>query len=367
MDPRPRLERTARLVAVGAVYLAASLWVGLEWLGLDRQLRVTRAVMPAGGITPAQMIHGTAPKPFVLRTLVPSTVRLLHAALPDDTARRWWLKVLRRNPRLVAELPYLEWEEEYLLEYLIAVAVMHTCLLGFVVALRALYGHLYPDPGWRRDLLPLLALLCLPFFFAVGTHFLYDFATLLFFALGLLLMERRRWAVYYPVLLLALLNKETAALLVLVFAARFLRDMPRRAWLVHLAAQIALAGAVRSLLLFVFRANEGGTTQWWLQKNLLLVRERGIDWPTVILFGVLVTAVIARSRAEGPLLKAALVMVPPLSLAYVLVGIYGEIRIFYEIVPAGTIWVWNAALALCGLAPSRPAPIRAASAGDAIT
>ena len=239
-----------------------------------------------------------------------------------------------------------------MLEYLIAVALMFLCLLGYLLSIRALYGQLHPAAGWRRDLLPLMALLCLPFFFRVGSHFLHDFATLLFVTLGLLLMEQRRFVLFHPVLALALLNKETAALLVAVFAVRFCREMRRRRWLAHVAAQIALVIMVRSLLLFCYRANPGEAVHWSLGKNLLLMRERGVDVPTLILFGVLLAAVATRWRAEHPLLKAALVMVPPLSLAYVLFGIYGEIRIFYEIVPAGAIWVYNALLAAAGAAPS---------------
>jgi hypothetical protein len=344
-------RRTAWLAALGSLYVAAWLWVGLEWLGLDSRLRVQRVVTSAGGATPAAMIQGTGPKPFVLRTLVPSTVRLIREAIPDPTARRWWLKLLRRHPGLVAELPYLEWEKEFLLEYLIAVGVMNLCLVGFLVAMRALYGHLHPGSGWRRDVLPLAALCALPFFFQNGTHFLYDFATLLFMALALLLMERQRFVLFYPVLALALLNKETAALLVLVFAVRFFRRLPAGRWLAHLAAQIGLALAVRSFLLYVYRDNPGEPTRLQIIRNLQLLRERGLDVPTLVLFGVLLLAVVARWRHEPTLLKAALTMVPPLCVAYVLVGVYGEIRIFYEVVPAGVIWVFDAVLAAFGAAP----------------
>lgn len=351
MPTGSRPKRRARILILAVLYLLAWSWVELEWLGLDRRLTVTRPVMAIGGTTVPETIYGTAPKPFVLRTLVPSTVRLIREAIPDATARRLWLKILRRHPRFVAELPFLRWEEEYVLEYLIGVAVMNLCLLGFLISMRALYEQLHPAAGWRRDLLPLAALLCLPFFFRVGSHFLHDFATLMFMALGLLLMERRRFVLFYPVLALALLNKETAVLLVPVFAVRFFREMRRGEWLAHLAAQVAVTIAVRSFLLYLFRANPGEPMHWYLHKNLLLMRERGIDVPTAILCGVLFVAVALRWRAEHALLKAALVMVPPLSVAYVLFGIYGEIRIFYEIVPAGVIWVFGAALAAAGSAP----------------
>jgi hypothetical protein len=324
-------------------------WVTLEWHGLDLRLHAQRGVMSIGGTTVPEMIYGTAPKPFVLRTLVPTLVRLIREAIPDPTARRLWLRILRRCPRLARGLPALEWQEEFLLEYLIGSALMQLCLVGFVLAMRALYECLYPDAGWRRELLALGALLCLPFFFRVGSHFLYDFASLLFVALGLLLMERRRWVLFYPVLTLALLNKETSALLVAVFALRFLREMAARRWLAHVSSQVGLVVAVRSFLLYVYQANPGPPMRWHLRKNLLLIQERGVDGPTVVLFALLLLPPAVRWWSEHRLLRAALGIVPPLTAAYFLFGVYGEIRMFYEAVPAGAIWLFQAALAACGL------------------
>jgi hypothetical protein len=337
-----RVAPGIRPAAVGVACVAASLWVFGQWLGLDARMRSPRPAMAIGGTTVPETIDGTATKPFVLRMLVPSTVRVLREAIPDPLARRLWLKILRRCPRLARALPALEWEEGFLLEYLIAAGVMYACLLGFVCAVRALYAELHPEPGWRRDLFPLAVLLGLPFFFEVGSHFLYDFATLLFSAASLLLMERRRWPLFYAVFTLALFNKETAALATLVFAVRFLREMPRREWCAHLGAQAALVAAVRSLLLHAYGANPGPPVQWNLRKNLILAAERGVDVPTAILFGVVLAAAAVRWRAEPPLAKAALAAAPPLVLAYATVGIYGEIRIFYELVPAAAVWVFGA-------------------------
>ncbi len=341
----------ARAAALAAAYVVASLWVGVQWLGLDLHLDVRqRGVMAVHEATVPGMVYGTAAKPFVLRTLVPTTVRLIRDAIPDTTARRWWLRIQRRAPELVEALPALEWEPEFLLEYLIAIAVMQACLLGFLFALRALYRDLHPGEEWRADLVPLSAALLLPFFFRVGAHLLYDFATLLFVTLGLLLMERRRWAVFYPVFTLSLFNKETLALLGLVFAVRFFHAMPRRAWIGHLAAQAAIAAAVRALLLLAFRTNPRGTYRWFWDRNLAAVRERGLDVPTAVLFGVLLLAVAVAWRRAAPLMKASLVMLPPLVVAYMVVGIYGEIRIFYEVVPPATVWVFNAVLQAAGVA-----------------
>ncbi len=355
----PSAGRRARAAAAAVAYLVASLWLGLAWVGVDLHLRVRhRGVMAVHDATVPQLVYGTAAKPFVLRMLVPSTVRAIRESIPDRTARRWWLKILRRWPALEAALPGLEWEEEYLLEYLIAVAIMQGALVGFLFALRALHRLVYEGPAWASDAVPLVAAAVLPCFFAVGAHFLYDFATLLFVTLLLLLMERRRWLVFYAVFTLALFNKETAALLSLVFAARYFRVLPRRAWAGHLALQLALVAALRAGLLWAFRFNARGAVRWYWDRNLALVRERGVDASTALLLAVIVVAVAVRWRREPLLLKASLAMVPPLAVAYLVVGIYGEIRVFYEIVPVTVVWAFNAGLQLAGV-PVAPRPAAA--------
>lgn len=344
------MSRRRRLAAVGLLYCVATSWVGLEWLGIDPCRREVRPVLAIGGTTVPATVYGTAPKPYVLRALVPTAVRLVRAAIPDAAALRWRVAIVS-DPRVAWRLPLMRWEPEFVLEYLIAAALMHLLLVAFLFAMRALHACLDPSPGWRRDLVPLAAVLCLPAFFAVGSHFLYDLATLVFFALGLVLIERRRFALLYPLLVLAMLNKETAGLLVAVFAVRWRGAMPRRAWLAHTAALAAAGGAVRVLLLWTFRESPGGPFLWNARKNLLLFERNGLDVPTLVLLGALLLAVAVRWRREHPLLKAALVALPPLVAAYALVGIYGEIRVFYEIVPAGIVWVLNAALQAAGVPP----------------
>lgn len=344
------MSRTRRRAAVGSLYLLAISWVGLEWLGVDPIRRQVRPVLAIGGTTLPATVYGTAPRPYVLRTLVPTAVRLVRATIPDAAALRWRAAIVA-DPGVAWRLPIMKWEPEFVLEYLIAAALIQGLLVAFALSMRLLHACLDPTPGWRRELTALAAVLCLPFFFRVGSHFLHDPATLLFFALGLVLVERRHLRLLYPLLVLAMLNKETAALLVAVFAARWFRAMPRRDWLAHTAALAATAVAVRAFLLWAFRENPGAPFLWNARKNLRLFERDGLDLPTVVLLGLLLLAVAVRFRHEHPLLKAALVALPPLVVAYALVGIHGEIRVFYEMVPAGIAWVVNAALQVAGVPP----------------
>lgn len=357
------MGRARRRAAVALLYVVATTWVGLEWLGVDLVRRQARPVLAIGGTTLPATVHGTAPRPYVLRTLVPTAVRLVRAAIPEAAALRW-RAAIASDPRIAWRLSLARWEPEFVLEYLIAAALAHALLVAFALAMRELHACLDPTPGWRREVTALAAVLSLPFFFRVGSHFLHDPATLLFFALGLALVERRRLRLLYPLLVLAMLNKETAGLLVAVFAVRWFRAMPRRAWLAHTAALAATAAAARAFLLWVFRENPGAPFLWNAGKNLRLFERDGVDLPTVALAGLLLAAVAVRWSREHPLPKAALAALPPLAAAYALVGVYGEIRVFYEMVPAGIVWVVNGVLQVAGVPPyaggeGRVAPVRA--------
>ncbi len=275
LSTTPRRPARAALVALG--YVAASVGVGIAWLGLDFHLRVRHpGVMVVHEATVPALVYGTAAKPFVLRTLVPSTVRLIRGAIPDPTARRWWLKILRDGRACRRRCPRSNGSRSSCSS---TSSRSRSCRppVGFLFGLRALYRELYAGAAWPADAVPLFAAAALPGFFRVGAHFLYDFATLLFVTVGLLLMERRRWALFYPVFAVALLNKETLALLSLVFAVRYFRSMPRATWSAHLAAQAAIVAVVRAWLLFAFRFNPRGAVPLVLDRNLAAMRERGID------------------------------------------------------------------------------------------
>jgi hypothetical protein len=211
---------------------------------------------------------------------------------------------------------------------------------------------LYDSPG-AAVVAPLVATALLPyFFFDRGTHYLYDFSTLLVTTLALAFLAEGRLAAYYVVFALGTLNKETVLLMTLVFALVASERLPRRLLFQHAVAQLAFLASVQWGLGRVFSGNPGGPIEWHLLKNLRFMK--AMPGPSSLL--MLASApilIFVRLHDKPVLLRRALVILPPLVVSYLCLGIYGEIRIFYEAYPALFLLAFHNACAALGrpLAP----------------
>ena len=105
----------------------------------------------------ADMVYGTAHKPFVCRALLPTTVRLITGIIPAEARARVGrsLGSTAAGENLCA---ILQWEPEYLVEYLIAAILMYLSLWGFLWALRYLLVGVYDVSAGVQDVLILVAL-----------------------------------------------------------------------------------------------------------------------------------------------------------------------------------------------------------------
>ena len=73
------------------------------------------------------MIYGNAYKPFVCRTLVPTTTRFITAAIPEK-ARDFLCQSAGRSDRIDKIFAKFGWEKEYLIEYSIVLVLMFLSL-----------------------------------------------------------------------------------------------------------------------------------------------------------------------------------------------------------------------------------------------
>ena len=312
----------------GALYALAALFVFGMWAGDVREFVSLNGYYRAMLI---DMVHGTAYKPFVYRCLVPVCTRAILVILPGSV-----LSLLRQGlgslAPVVRALRYLGWEQAYLPEYLITLAVMYAALLGFTFTLRRLVSALYESEFWLADLTPIVALAVLPVFFKRGTHLVYDFPTLFLFTLGLLLIYRQRWGSYYAVFVLGLCNKETAILLTLVFVLWHWERMPRRRLALHVAAQIGCFAVVKIILALVYKANPGALFEPHLVENIRLYMRPywfGAVWDTlavILLVGYRFSKKPAYLRRS---LWIGLLLLP----LFLVAGGYAEIRALYELFP----------------------------------
>jgi len=323
-----------RRLVFAVAALAVSMAVLVPWLGFDYRLAPHKSALnDYRKARVPDMIYGRAHRPFVQRTLVPSTLRLVRRALPRPV-----LAALRRTVSgpplfLPRKLGALGWEPAYMVEYAIAMPALFGLLAAFPFALRWLMAGLYATP-WAPTVAPLLATALLPaLFFDRGTHYLYDFSTLLLFTLALGSLQRRRLGAYYAVFALGCLNKETMILGTLVFAVVEKDLMPRSRLWRHVATQILIFAAVEWALGRTFAHNPGGGVEWHLVKNLRSIRmPPSVASLTLLASGAVLT--LARfGRKPAFLRRSAIVVMLPLLVSYLFLGIYGEIRVFYEAYP----------------------------------
>jgi len=280
----------------------------------------------------ADMVYGTAWRPFVYRTLLPTSVRLLASAVPAETRAELSLSLGERQ--WAADLcRLLGWETEYLTEYLIATVLMCLCLWGFVWALRYLLVAVYEVPRRIQDAFLLVALLGLTQFFHYYSY-VYDFPALFLFTLGLAGMCRRKWGWYLPLYAAACVNKETAVLLAVVFAVHCFdrARLPRKRYLALLAAQLGLFAGIKTGLSLVFRDNPGSFVEVHLfDHNLALI-------DTYPLYGIFAwggfALLVFYRWSEKPLfLRQALWIAVPLVVLTALFGFLNELRDYYEVYP----------------------------------
>lgn len=105
----------------------------------------------------SDMVYGTAWKPFVYRTLLPTSVRIISEAIPESVQIALTEKI-ESNHLLMLGLEKLKWESEFITEYLIGMVLMYLSLMGFVYAFRKLFDEIYTSPLWFKNFISVVLL-----------------------------------------------------------------------------------------------------------------------------------------------------------------------------------------------------------------
>ena len=176
-----------------------------------------------GKATIEMALTGRAYRPYAYRVLLPMTANFLAPLLQRKDALQLGIESETMlgskffRARLDGRL--------YPREVILILIMMYLSLAGFAITM----WHLIKELGYGsriRYIVPPVLLLASTVFFGFG--YLYDFSTLLFFSLGLLLMVRQKWGWFLFIFTLGTLNKETTIFLYPVFALYFWNRMPRR-------------------------------------------------------------------------------------------------------------------------------------------
>ncbi len=279
----------------------------------------------------SDIIYGTAHKPYVYRVLIPILTRSTYAVLSGpslDTLEQ----ALLRIPKVQKETLRLGWEQDFFIEYLIALLFAYLSLLAFSFVIRRFWAMLYDTEPRVSNLIPIVALLALPPLFPTGPHYIYDFPTLFFFTLGLVFLVQKRWSLFYPIFLLGCLNKETMVLLTFLFLILYRTHLPGKVFLSHMGAQLLIFGIIKLALLFAFAENAGNVLDFHLYLNLHILL-MGYDAVT-LLVGLFVLWMIFHDYAlKHPVLQQSMALTIPFGLLLLWGGVVVELRDVYELYP----------------------------------
>lgn len=213
------------------------------------------------------------------------------------------------------------------------------CTLCLVAAFRHYLGYFFTDL-LTRVLLTFSLMLVLPFNLIIPRIYpfwlVYDVPAVLFMMLGLILIYRRRWWLYYPLFALATLNRETTCFLTIIYLlTSFDKDRPLRL-ASHAIAQGAIWLAIKFWLGHLYADNPGAG---FALKNvatnvhtmttdpacvLVLLSSLGFLWLPVILF---------YRRIGDVFVRRTCLVTPVFLLGMSMVGNLPEIRLYAEMIP----------------------------------
>jgi hypothetical protein len=233
------------------------------------------------------MLAHEAERPFVYRVLTPEAIARLSDAFAGPIAADNELWLLKRSPVKRYARAKETWDLEKAIHYHVGFGVLFAALLGAIFSARALSSAVYRGPPWLVDYAPAGAALLLPLTFVRGGY-MYDLPELLFLFLCVLCIATRRLGFYYPLFVLACLNKESNALIVLYFVAWGVWNLPARQLLAHAGVQLAIGAAIVIGLRVAFADAPGSPVWFFGPANVLFLLRPTTWWATFPAYGPIV-------------------------------------------------------------------------------
>lgn len=366
-------EDASRRIVAGTLlflYIATSCFVFSLWLIRGRDFNT---------LEPARadlVTYGGAKRPYNSRVLVPWLARAGAGLIPEQIERGVEETMLAQYPGLQRVVGYFNAPPDFALELALIIGLDFLSLFAFMLALRALFATLFAASRWVAGLAPVFAALTLPLLFANGTHFFYDLPALCLFAAALLFLKRREWRFMYPCLAAGMLNKETMVLLTLVFAVYFWDRMPRRLLARHVLAQLGLALLLRGLAVGLSQPAgafdpKNNYLRDYFETNLLAIWNSPLLYDARLLAACLFLGalVVWRWSDKPVLLRRGCIVLLPLFAGYLRGGLWGEIRIFYEVFPILAVMAYHSLVSWIGLPlepREDPATVPTGSAGQVL-
>jgi hypothetical protein len=213
----------------------------------------------------AEMLDGTAARPFVYRQLIPALANRLDSSTPKPIQDLLWKNVGRCESASALFV-----DTTYSFRYTVVYAVTFLFAWLSVVAMYLVCKALGLPPA-ACVLSPVLMILLIPYLSSVGGYF-YDYAELAFMALALWMALKFDWWWMLPLVALAAWNKESFLLVTLTLYPILRRRHSSARALAGTALLAATCAAVYWAVSLRFAHNPGGhlLPQWRFQLDFLL-------------------------------------------------------------------------------------------------
>jgi hypothetical protein len=275
---------------------------------------------------------GPLPAPFSYRVLAPWIAEIFaghsatNAYLYALNSGHWWARVLEsQTPAPPSSVPFVA----------VLLIINYCALLGSLLLMHRFLSQCYPHQRVANNLAPLALVLVLPILSREGSRFPYDLVALFLSLVTHYFLFTNRLRLYYVALVFALLNKETAILAVIsFFLFRSQTDSLLRAG-GHAALQLLIFMGLRLLIADASGIGDEPILHLHLSQNLegfwsshFLYEEGNL----ALLFVVI--AIVSRNFWDKALaLRVWLIELIPLTCLYLIGGVWGEVRVFYDILP----------------------------------
>jgi len=292
------------------------------------------------------MIYGKAWKPFVYRTLLPTTVRVLSAPVPE-VIRTSLSEMVDETEYLRQLFEKLNWEKDLFVEYTFAMILMLLSLIGFTLAVRYLFTLFYDSSALFANLVSILALLGLPTMFQY-TSFLYDFPTLFLYTFGLILLYKQDWKNFLILYPIACFNKETTILLTIIFFIYYRPRLRTDHFYKLLLIQLTIFVMIKVLLFILFKSNPGSFIEFHLvDHNIGLLT--GYNLTLAFTLFSLIILIYYKWQEKPPYLKITFWNIIPLLVLTLFLGYLDEMRDYYEVYSTVIILISHSVILLLGI------------------
>jgi len=291
------------------------------------------------------LIDGSALRPYIYRTLIPSLANLINLVTPSfiiDFVSESVLSFL--NTKLVYDFTDIaKWKDYsaklatpgFLYPVTVITFLMYLSILAYGIILQRLSAIMFPKHRITQYCTAIFGLvLLLP---CIERNFkVYDPTTLLLSALCLYFMLQQKWTAYLIAFIFASLNKETAILQTVMFAAAFFNRLPKQQFIKLLLLQIGIFAALKLGINLYYSDNPGNIVKY--REIWVLARvSRDTSGYHIMVLIMLCWLIFSRWHEIPALLKHSLWIFGGGVLIYYLLGFPYEYRVFFDCFPGMTV------------------------------